>query len=820
MLWASAKPAIANISMSWGYNIMLKRIAASLFALALAVSPALAGSSTIAVTPGSGATYQVITNGGGNFVGMFGLCDGVAAAQCIAVKAASTAALAADPSLVVTISPNTAALPVSGTFWQTTQPVSGTFWQTTQPISAASLPLPTGASTAAGLSAINTTLGSPFQAGGSIGNTSFAATQSGSWSLVNISGTVSLPTGAATSANQTNASQKTQIVDGSGNVIASTSNNLDVQCANCSGSGVSTADGASWTAGTSLFAGIGGAYQTTATSNPLTAGDQGFAQLTHYRALMAAWFNSSGTEMGTSGSPVQVSLANTGANGTAVAISATSLPLPTNAAAETGGNLATLAGAVTASVVQSNAKQVNGVTTLAGAGATGTGSQRVTAAQDTTTIAGSAPGTAGSASTNVVTVQGIASMTPLLANPGTAANWAILADNAAWTAGTTPQAAMGCEYTSGGATALTTGHIGTPGCTSARQQFAALFGNAGAIMDFAGQNASSPANSLLIGGQFNTTPTTITSGNSSPFQLDNAGNLLVNVKAGGGSGGTSLADNAAWTAGATAQTPIGCEYTSGGATALTTGHVGTPGCTSTRAILSDKSSVGGTALSAAVSAYGAAPTGTEVEGVNAFVTNTNANGQTTMSASSPVTIASDQSAVAVKAASGAFVAGAIADLAHGQGTMSASVPVAIASNQSSIPMALNTTPTVANGNGVVPSAGATNGATPYFLASAASTNATNVKASAGTLYHISIQNKSGAIEYILFFNSASAPTCTGTAVYEITVPSTSATIGGGIVEDFAVGMQFTTGIGICATTAIGGTGSVAANDLTINLTYK
>ncbi len=155
---------------------MSKRIVASLFALALATSPALAGSSTIAVTPGSGATYQVITNGGGNFVGMFGLCDGVAAAQCVAVKPASTAALAADPSLVVTISPNTATLPVSGTFWQTTQPVSGTFWQTTQPISAASLPLPTGASTAAGLTTINTTLGSPFQAGGSIGNTTFAAT--------------------------------------------------------------------------------------------------------------------------------------------------------------------------------------------------------------------------------------------------------------------------------------------------------------------------------------------------------------------------------------------------------------------------------------------------------------------------------------------------------------------------------------------------------------------------------------------------------------------------------------------------------------------
>lgn len=52
------------------------------------------------------------------------------------------------------------------------------------------------------LKTINTTLGSPFQAGGSIGNITFASTQSGTWDVRNISGTVSLPTGAATSANQ------------------------------------------------------------------------------------------------------------------------------------------------------------------------------------------------------------------------------------------------------------------------------------------------------------------------------------------------------------------------------------------------------------------------------------------------------------------------------------------------------------------------------------------------------------------------------------------------------------------------------------------
>lgn len=55
------------------------------------------------------------------------------------------------------------AVPVSGPLTDTqlratAVPVSGTFWQTTQPISAASLPLPTGAATAANQSTANTHL--------------------------------------------------------------------------------------------------------------------------------------------------------------------------------------------------------------------------------------------------------------------------------------------------------------------------------------------------------------------------------------------------------------------------------------------------------------------------------------------------------------------------------------------------------------------------------------------------------------------------------------------------------------------------------------
>lgn len=94
-------------------------------------------------------------------------------------------------------------------------------------------------------------------------------------------------------------------------------------------------------------------------------------------------------------------------------------------------NVLTVQGIAAMTPLSENVAQVNGVTILTGAGASGTGAQRVTASQDTTTIAGSAPGTAGSASTNVLSVQGIASMTPFLANPGTAANWGVGATGSA-----------------------------------------------------------------------------------------------------------------------------------------------------------------------------------------------------------------------------------------------------------------------------------------------------------------------------------------------------------------------------------------------------
>jgi hypothetical protein len=118
------------------------------------------------------------------------------------------------------------------------------------------------------------------------------------------------------------------------------------------------------------------------------------------------------------------------------------------------------------------------------------------------------------------------------------------------------------------------------------------------------------------------------------------------IVGGAGSGGTAGADGAAWAVHTTPQTPIGCQFTSGGATVLATATMGTVGCTPARGLFTDLSSEAGTAITSVPSAYGTAPTG-NVIGANVFVTNTNGNGSAVSASSSPVVIASDQSAVPV-----------------------------------------------------------------------------------------------------------------------------------------------------------------------------
>jgi hypothetical protein len=97
------------------------------------------------------------------------------------------------------------------------------------------------------------------------------------------------------------------------------------------------------------------------------------------------------------------------------------------------------------------------------------------------------------------------------------------------------------------------------------------------------------------------------------------------------------------------------------------------------------------------------------------------------------------------------------------------------------------------------------------LASAASTNATSVKASAGMLYRITAANTNAAARYLKFYNKASAPTVgTDTPLFTIYLPAS-----GGFSEEFDIPVSFSTGIAYAMTTGVADTdtAAVSLNDI-------
>ena len=104
--------------------------------------------------------------------------------------------------------------------------------------------------------------------------------------------------------------------------------------------------------------------------------------------------------------------------------------------------------------------------------------------------------------------------------------------------------------------------------------------------------------------------------------------------------------------------------------------------------------------------------------------------------------------------------------------------------------------------------------------SAASTNATSLKASAGQVYSAQVFNVNAAVRYFKLYNKASAPTVgTDTPVKTLAIPGNTA--GGGFVISWPQGLAFGTGIAWALTTEAtdAGTTGVAADEITVNLDY-
>lgn len=143
--------------------------------------------------------------------------------------------------------------------------------------------------------------------------------------------------------------------------------------------------------------------------------------------------------------------------------------------------------------------------------------------------------------------------------------------------------------------------------------------------------------------------------------------------------------------------------------------------------------------------------------------------------------------------------------ANGQATMANSSPVVIASNQSAVP--------------TNPQAGTIGGCTPAKTLSAATTNSTSIKGSVGTLCKMITINTTATLYYLKMYNTAAAPTCNSdTVVATYPVPPSN---GGVAVPLGPFGEAYTNGIGFCLTANLADNdNTAAATGVTISYSSK
>lgn len=331
----------------------------------------------------------------------------------------------------------------------------------------------------------------------------------------------------------------------------------------------------------------------------------------------------------------------------------------------------------------------------------------------------------------------------------------------------------------------------------------------------------------------------------SAVQFVNASNgLPVNVVSGASGGGASIADRGAFTLGTTSLSPIGGVFDDSPPSALTTGMAGVFRVTARRAQhvnLRDASGgelgVSGTPLYVQfASAQAVTQSGTwnvtNISGTISLPTGAATSAKqpalgTAGAASTDVITIQGIASMTPIAANVAQVNGVTVLMGNGvTGTGSQRVTIASDNTAFSVNAIESGTWTVQPGNTanttpwlVSLRPAASGGNSVFHVASAASTNATTIKASAGQVYGFSVQNTNAAARYLAFHNAASTPTAGASVFAKFLIPG--ATAGAGNNTFIPAGFAMGTGISISTVTGAADSDStgVGANDLIINIFY-
>jgi hypothetical protein len=183
-------------------------------------------------------------------------------------------------------------------------------------------------------------------------------------------------------------------------------------------------------------------------------------------------------------------------------------------------------------------------------------------------------------------------------------------------------------------------------------------------------------------------------------------------------------------------------------------------------------------------------------------------GQALSVASTPVVIASDQTAVPIKPGSTETAATGVTIGTSGVGYLGW---------LSSIAKLLSNSLTAAVTGAVNLVAATTGGLTETGIITTAAANVGFVKASAGQLYKVEVSNSSASWVYLKLYNSASAPTAgAGTPQRRIGVPPSST-----LLTTTDIGGVYSTGIGYAITGGTADTDMTAiAAGILVNFLYK
>lgn len=264
---------------------------------------------------------------------------------------------------------------------------------------------------------------------------------------------------------------------------------------------------------------------------------------------------------------------------------------------------------------------------------------------------------------------------------------------------------------------------------------------------------------------------------------------LPTTGGGGGGGGTSETDKATFSEGTTAYTPVGGVFNDTVGAPLTEDQGGAMRMTALRAVHSNLRNVSGDEIGVLADPLRIDPTGSTAQPASQ-----SGNWSVRCQDGSGNALASSTSAPA-----GTEQALIVRNIPSGTQTVSGTVTASLSG----------------------PTSG---GASAYKLISAATTNANNIKASAGQVYMITASSTASSPRYVKFYNKATSPTVgTDVPVYTFMIPnaSNSAYGAGTNIPVPAIGLAFSTGISIAITGGVADsdTTAISANEVVLNVGY-